>query len=528
MFAFALWDSRRETLFLARDRLGVKPLHYALLADGTLIFGSELKALLVHPRFSREIDPLAVEEYFALGYVAEPRTIFRAARKLPPAHTLTFRRIKPCPRRASTGTCASRLDIRLTEGEACEELRCQAARVRAAAHDLRRAARRLPVGRVDSSAVVATMAGLSADPVNTCSIAFTETAFDESAFADAVAKRYGTRHFTETRRQRRFRPDRHAGAGVRRALCRQLGDSDVPGMRARAQARDRRAVGRRRRRELRRLPPLPDRTSGKSGCDRMLPPGLRRPLFGRLGRAYPEGRLGAARAARQGDLRGPRAETPWKPTSTACRSCAVPMRQALFSERLRRPSWAATTPSRCSSGTLPARRRRIRSRSSSTSTCTPTWSATSTPRSIAPAWRTRSRCASRLMDHPLVEWLATLPSSLKIRGTEGQVPAEESDGAAVAARSPVSAEDGLRRAACRAGSAGRFAQRVREALLGDSAARHGILRSGRISSALSSRIESGARDYSAPLWTLLMFDAFLGLDVVARSRAPRSRCEAVG
>ena len=86
MFAFALWDRNRETLFLARDRLGVKPLHYALLPDGTLLFGSELKSLLAHGELRRNIDPLAVEEYFALGYVAEPRTIFRGARKLPPAH----------------------------------------------------------------------------------------------------------------------------------------------------------------------------------------------------------------------------------------------------------------------------------------------------------------------------------------------------------------------------------------------------------------------------------------------------------
>src|ERR1044072_5802717 len=90
MFAFALWDRNRETLFLARDRLGVKPLYYAVLGDGQLIFGSELKSLLVHPRLPREIDPLAVEEYFAFGYVPEPRTIYAAARKLPPAHTVAI------------------------------------------------------------------------------------------------------------------------------------------------------------------------------------------------------------------------------------------------------------------------------------------------------------------------------------------------------------------------------------------------------------------------------------------------------
>ena len=74
MFAFALWDRNRETLFLARDRLGVKPLYYALLEDGTFIFGSELKSLLAHGSVNRTLDPYAIEEYFALGYVPEPRT----------------------------------------------------------------------------------------------------------------------------------------------------------------------------------------------------------------------------------------------------------------------------------------------------------------------------------------------------------------------------------------------------------------------------------------------------------------------
>src|SRR5947207_484752 len=92
MFAFALYDRNRSTLFLARDRLGVKPLHYAFLSDGTVVFGSELKSLMMHPGLALEVDPLAVEEYFAFGYVPEPRTIFKSARKLPPAHTLTIRR----------------------------------------------------------------------------------------------------------------------------------------------------------------------------------------------------------------------------------------------------------------------------------------------------------------------------------------------------------------------------------------------------------------------------------------------------
>ncbi|MEO8975113.1 MAG: asparagine synthetase B, partial [Casimicrobiaceae bacterium] len=81
IFAFVLWDRNSSTLFLARDRFGVKPLYYALLPDGLLVFGSELKSLLAHGGVARDIDPCAVEEYFALGYVAEPRTIFRGVHK---------------------------------------------------------------------------------------------------------------------------------------------------------------------------------------------------------------------------------------------------------------------------------------------------------------------------------------------------------------------------------------------------------------------------------------------------------------
>ncbi|MGZ5817729.1 MAG: asparagine synthetase B, partial [Burkholderiaceae bacterium] len=83
MFAFVVWDRNKKTLFAARDRLGIKPFFYAVV-DGLFIFGSELKALLAVPALKREIDPRAVEEYFAYGYVAEPRTIFKGALKLSP------------------------------------------------------------------------------------------------------------------------------------------------------------------------------------------------------------------------------------------------------------------------------------------------------------------------------------------------------------------------------------------------------------------------------------------------------------
>src|SRR6266496_640882 len=163
MFAFALWDRNRETLFLARDRLGVKPLYYARLGDGTLIFGSELKSLMVHPGFKREIEPGAVEDYLAYGYVPEPYTIFSQALKLPPACTLSVRRggglSQPREYWDLPFTPGAPLAPLAAQEELIERLR-DAISVRMIAE--------VPLGAflsggVDSSAVVAMMADCSAD-----------------------------------------------------------------------------------------------------------------------------------------------------------------------------------------------------------------------------------------------------------------------------------------------------------------------------------------------------------------------------
>ena len=90
MFAFALWDRNSRTIFLARDRLGIKPLFYSFLPSGQLIFGSELKALMLHPEFPRAISPKALEEYFTFGYVPDPGTIYQDVFKLEPGWQLTL------------------------------------------------------------------------------------------------------------------------------------------------------------------------------------------------------------------------------------------------------------------------------------------------------------------------------------------------------------------------------------------------------------------------------------------------------
>jgi asparagine synthase (glutamine-hydrolysing) len=197
MYAFAVWDDPKQTLFLARDRFGEKPLYYTTLPDGQFLFASELKALLVHPELRRDIDPFAVSDYFSYGYVPDPRTIYRDVAKLMPAHTLTLRRGRPRPSPREYWDVKFCANPPPDEAELCREL---VERVRAAV-DLRMTAD-VPLGAflsggVDSSAVVAMMASLSRAPVNTCSMAFDIQEFDESRYARQVAERYHTNHFSK-------------------------------------------------------------------------------------------------------------------------------------------------------------------------------------------------------------------------------------------------------------------------------------------------------------------------------------------
>jgi len=198
MFAFALYDLREKTLLLARDRLGVKPLHMATLADGSVIFGSELKQLLAHPSLRREIDPLAVEDYLCWGFVPDHRSILQGVQKLPAGHYRLLRHaVPPAP-------AVQWWDVSFAGREKGADADLGAHML----HHLREAvssrmAADVPLGAflsggVDSSSVVALMAEASRDPVTTCSIGFDVAALDETAYADRVAAQYGTRHHKNT------------------------------------------------------------------------------------------------------------------------------------------------------------------------------------------------------------------------------------------------------------------------------------------------------------------------------------------
>lgn len=198
MFAFALLDRRNKTLFLARDRLGIKPLYYALLPDGWLAFASELKGILHSKEFVRVLEPRAVELYFSLGYVPDPFTIFKNAHKLEPAHHLTLIQGEPLAKSQSYWDLTfSEGGTVLREEDAAEAL---IQRVRESVQVHMNADVSLGSflsGGVDSSAVTAIMASLSEKPVTACSVSFGEGAFDESNYAIQVANQFGVDHHLE-------------------------------------------------------------------------------------------------------------------------------------------------------------------------------------------------------------------------------------------------------------------------------------------------------------------------------------------
>src|SRR6266446_2962008 len=192
MFAFALWDERRERLLLARDPFGKKPLHYAL-SGGRLLFGSEIKALLAGAPELSDVDPYALLSYFYFGYVMDPHTAFKGIHKLPPGHLLEFSsgqiRISQYWDLPSHGIYSPR-----SEEECLEELEhrlAEAVRIRLLS-DVPLGA--LLSGGVDSSTVVALMARASSAPVKTFSIGFKHTEFNEAPYARLVAERFGTEH----------------------------------------------------------------------------------------------------------------------------------------------------------------------------------------------------------------------------------------------------------------------------------------------------------------------------------------------
>ena len=505
MFAFALWDSAQQTLFLARDRLGVKPLHYAWLPDGTFVFGSELKVITSHPGFARRIDPLAVEEYFSLGYVADPRCIYQDAHKLPSAHTLTLRRGGPArPQPQAYWDVRFSNDNTIAAADAQAELRerlRESVRLRMIAD--------VPLGAflsggVDSSSVVATMAGLSEAPVHTCSIGFDDPRFNESDFAQMVATRYATDHkldivgsqdfglidtlarlydepFADTSAIPTYRVCEMARRHVTVALSGDGGDETFGGYR-------------RHRLHL-----------GEESVRGRLPLALRRAIFGPLGRHYPKADW-APRA-----LRG---KTTFQALAMDSAEAYHHSMSHLRSDERARLFSAGFQRSLNGYNALEV----FRQHAAMAGTDDPlaliqyldykTWLVGDINTKVDRASMAHSlEVREPLLDHELIEWAATLPSSLKIDGGEGKALLKR-------AMEPLLPHDVLYRP--KMGFSvpladwlrGPLAGRVKEAVLGERLRDSGYFEPRELRRLVDEH-QRGSRDHATPLWMLVMFEAFL-------------------
>lgn len=504
MFAFVLWDERKQTAFLARDRLGVKPLFYAVLPDGFLIVGSELKSLLAHGALAREIDPHAVEEYFAFGYVPEPRTIFSSAAKLPPAHSLTVERGAPLPAPREYWDVAFARSSTLSADQASIEL------VERLRESVRlRMISEVPLGAflsggVDSSAVVAMMAEVSSTPINTCSISFSDVNYDESKYAQQVAERYQTRHYVD----RVESDDFDLIDQLARVYDEPYADSSaIPTYRVCELARRHVTVA----------------LSGDGGDENFagyrryrlhmmeeqirqpLPLMMRRPVFGLLGRMYPK--------------------ADWAPRvfrgKTTLQALARDSVQAYFHsmsilrDDMRTRLYSNTFKSKLAgyNAIEVFKRHALKANQEDPLSLIQyldlkTYLVGDINTKVDRASMAHSlEVREPLMDHLLVEWLATLPPSFKLRGGAGKWLFKK-------AMEPYLPTQILHRT--KMGFAvplaswlrGPLRQRVRDVVLGGGIAETGFFDVAYLRQLLEQH-QSGSRDHSAPLWSVLMFDAFM-------------------
>ena len=509
MFAFAIWDRNRKTLFMARDRLGKKPLHYAMLPNGQLIFASELKALYMHPLLKKEIDPTAVEEYFAFGYVPDPKSIFKGIYKLPPAHSMTLvqgqvlGKAQPQPQPKPYWDVPFAAVGEMTEADAIEQLTVlfrEAVRLRMVSE--------VPLGAflsggVDSSAVVAMMSQLSDSPVNTCSIAFTSPKFNESEFAKLVADHCHTHHYVETVDPNDFdlidklaniydEPYADSSAMPTYRVC-ELAKKCVT-VALSGDGADEYFSGYRRHRWH----------MNEEKIRSLLPYTIRAPLFGFLGKVYPKldwaPQFLRAKTTFQALARDS-VEAYFQTVSVL----SDDMRNRLFSAEFKSSlaGYNAVEVFRKHAAACPSDHPLSLIEYLDLKTYLVGDIHTKVDRaSMANSLEVRAP----LLDHKLIEWVSGLNPDLKLNGQLGKYILKK-------AMEPYLPHHVLYRD--KMGFAvplaewfrGPLKQRVKDSLLGESMRLSGIFNMGYVEHMVSQH-QAGLRDYSAPIWTLLMFDAF--------------------
>lgn len=504
MFAFAVYDANHQCVFLGRDRLGIKPLYYSFLNDGRLIFGSELTPLLLCPEVAREIDPLAVEDYLAFGYIPDPRSIYKGIRKLPPAHTLLVSRGQARAEPEAYWNMAFDDQARADEISGLGELRdrlSEAVSIRLISE--------VPLGAflsggVDSSAVVAAIARAQDTPVNTCSISFGESDYDESRFAAAVARRYATNHRTRTLDPNDF--------GLLSELPRVYGEpfadsSALPTYRVCEEARRHVTVT----------------LSGDGGDEafagypryrwhhgeellrRRLPGGLRRPLFGLLGRAYPEWPRAPKALRAKATLQAiARDNAPSYFHSVSVLS--DDLRESLYTPAMKRvlQGYRAVDLIRHHMASAPTEHPLSRVQYVDMKTYLPGDILTKVDRaSMAHGLEVRVP----FLDHKFLEWAGRIPASEKLKGREGKYVLKK-------AMEPWLPNDVLYRP--KMGFAvplknwfrGPLRDVVHRKLQNGVLADTGYFQQEAIDRMLNDHMR-GERDYSQAIWSLLMFSGFL-------------------
>jgi asparagine synthase (glutamine-hydrolysing) len=506
MFAFAIWDQRQQILFLARDRLGVKPLYYAELGDQQLLFASELKAILLHPGVQRRIDPRAVEDYFTFGYVPDPNTIYGSVKKLEPGAYLCVKRGQrltapvrywdvPLMQHSAAGgseaTWPSELSERLQES------------VR------KRLVSDVPLGAflsggIDSSAVVALMREIGASRILTCSIGFREPRYDESQYAQMVADAKHTDHHTEMVEASDYslldklvgifdEPFADSSAIPTYRVC-QLARRHVT-VALSGDGGDENFIGYRRYRLF----------AAEEAVRSRLPLSARQAVFGRLGKWYPKldwaPRWMRGKTTFQALARG---------TVDAYLDgvsiCSREIRRALFSDSFARELQGYDSRDLFHGHV----RGKIFPDALSLvqyldfKTYLPGDILTKVDRaSMAHSLEVRTP----FLDYEFVEWAAGLPSRVKLKGGEGKHVLKE-------ALRPLLPEQVLFRK--KMGFAvpldvwfrGSLKQRIVDIVGGPRLAESGIFDPDLLKRLVSDH-QSGRRDYSAPLWALTMFDGFI-------------------
>lgn len=503
MFAFAVWDRARQVLFLARDRLGVKPLYYATLPDGQFIFGSELKALKQHPLLPKTIDPTAIEDYFGFGYIPDPKTIYQDVYKLEPGYCLTIQRGQQTllPRQYWDVSFDPAYHRHVDDAgeELIERLR-EAVKIRMMAD--------VPLGAflsggVDSSAVVALMAGLSSEAVNTCSISFGDPKFNESQFAAQVAERYHTSHRVE-----QVDPDDFSLIDRLSALYDEpyADSSALPTYRVCELAKkqvtvvlsgdggDENLAGYRRYR----WHTYEDRMRA------LLPDALRVPLFSTLGHVYPKLDW-APKVLRAKTTLESIGRDSMAGYFHSVSVLSNDMRQQLFSDRLKSQlqGYQAIEVFRRYREHAPEHPLSMVQYLDLKTYLAGDILTKVDRASMAHALEVRVP----LLDYQLVEWMATLPPEFKLHGREGKYLFKKS-------LEPYLSSDILYRpkmgfsVPLASWFRGPLKLRVQEALLGDTMQATGWFNQDYLQH-LVSQHQSGLRDYSATIWSLLMFEAFL-------------------